>query len=100
MHGPDSDPPYVAVGAWDGMALIYHLIRTLDGRIDSDQAMEIIKGYQARSPRGPFRIDPETRDAINDIYIRRVERIDGRLVNAVVATIPGVKDPWKERNKP
>lgn len=100
MHGPDSDPTYVTVGAWDGMALIYHLIRTLDGKLDGDRAMEAIKNYQARSPRGPFRIDPETRDAINDIYIRRVERIDGRLVNAVIDTIPAVKDPWKERNKP
>jgi len=100
MHGPDSDPSFVAVGAWDGMALIYHLIRTLDGKIDGDKAMEVIKAYQARSPRGPFRIDPETRDAINDIYIRRVERVDGRLVNAVVDTIPAVKDPWKQRNKP
>ncbi|MGH7124360.1 MAG: ABC transporter substrate-binding protein, partial [Stellaceae bacterium] len=100
MHGADSDPTYVAVGAWDGMALIYHLIRTLDGKIDGDKAMEVIEGYQAASPRGPFRIDPETRDAINDIYIRKVERVDGRLVNAVVDTIPAVKDPWKQRNKP
>ena len=100
MHGPESDPTYVAVGAWDGMALIYHLIRRLDAKIDGDQAMEVIKKYQARSPRGPFRIDPETRDAINDIYIRRVERADGRLVNAVIDTIPAVKDPWKQRNKP
>ena len=99
-HGPDSDPTYVAVGAWDGMALIYHLIKTLDGKIDGDRAMELIKSYQAPSPRGPFRIDPETRDAINDIYIRRVERADGKLVNAVVDTIPAVKDPWKQRNKP
>jgi branched-chain amino acid transport system substrate-binding protein len=100
MHGPDSDPTYVAVGAWDGMALIFHLIRTLDGKIDGDRAMEVIKSYQAPSPRGPFRIDPETRDAINDIYIRRVERVDGRLVNAIIDTIPAVKDPWKQRNKP
>jgi branched-chain amino acid transport system substrate-binding protein len=100
MHGPDSDPTYVAVGAWDGMALIFHLIRTLDGKIGGDRAMEVIKSYQAPSPRGPFRIDPETRDAINDIYIRRVERVDGRLVNAIIDTIPAVKDPWKQRNKP
>src|SRR5258708_1876805 len=53
MHGADSDPTYVAVGAWDGMALIYHLIRPLDGKIDGDEAMEVIKSYQGRSPRGP-----------------------------------------------
>ncbi len=100
MHGPDSDPTFVAVGAWDGMALIYQLIRKLDGKIDGDKAMEVIKSYQAPSPRGTFRIDPETRDAINDVYIRRVERVDGRLVNAVIDTISAVKDPWKQRNKP
>ena len=87
----------VAVGI---SALIVAGAASAQGMLLDAAADKVIKKYQARSPRGPFRIDPETRDAINDIYIRRVERADGRLVNAVIDTIPAVKDPWKQRNKP
>ena len=52
------------------------------------------------SPRGPIMIDPETRDIVQNIYIRRVEKQDGKLANVEIATIPMVKDPWKELNPP
>jgi len=52
------------------------------------------------SPRGPIAIDPATRDIIQNIYIRRVEKVDGKLANVEIATIPIVKDPWKELNPP
>ena len=48
------------------------------------------------SPRGPMQIDPETRDVIQNIYIRRVEKVGNALQNIEFATIPSVKDPWKE----
>ena len=47
------------------------------------------------SPRGPIRIDPETRDIVQNIYIRRVEKVDGKLADVEISTIPMVKDPWK-----
>ena len=47
------------------------------------------------SPRGPIMIDPETRDIVQNIYIRRVEKVDGKLANVEISTIPMVKDPWK-----
>jgi branched-chain amino acid transport system substrate-binding protein len=50
------------------------------------------------SPRGPIMIDPETRDIIQNIYIRRAEKVDGKLQNVEISTIPQVKDPWKEFN--
>jgi branched-chain amino acid transport system substrate-binding protein len=96
-YGQDKDPDFFAVGAWDGMALIYDMLRKADGKIDGDKAMDVAKGWKYESPRGPISIDPETRDIVQNIYICRVEKVGGRLANVVIETIPAVKDPWKAR---
>jgi hypothetical protein len=58
------------------------------------------EGHELREPaRGPITIDPETRDIIQGVYIRRVERKDGELYNIEFATFPAVKDPFKEVEK-
>jgi branched-chain amino acid transport system substrate-binding protein len=89
-------PNFMAVGAWDGMAAIYEVTRRLNGRIDGDQAMAILKGMKIDSPRGPISIDPETRDVIQTIYVRRVERLkDGKLYNVEFDRVDNVKDPGK-----
>jgi branched-chain amino acid transport system substrate-binding protein len=93
------DPDFFAVGAWDGMQLIYDTVKKLDGKIDGDKAMEAIKGWSSESPRGPIRIDPVTRDIVQNVYICKVERVNGRLTNVVFETYEAVKDPWKERNR-
>lgn len=98
-YGKDKDPNFFAVGAWDGMALIYDLVKKLDGKIDGDKAMAAIKAWKHESPRGPISIDPETRDIVQNIYICKVEKVDGRLKNVVMETYEAVKDPWKQRNK-
>ena len=98
-YGQDKDPDFFAVAAWDGMALIYDIVKKLDGKIDGDKAMEIVKGWSYESPLGPIRIDPETRDIIQNVYICRVERVNGRLANVEFETYEAVKDPWKQRNK-
>ncbi|HXM84247.1 MAG TPA: ABC transporter substrate-binding protein [Stellaceae bacterium] len=98
-YGPDSYPDLFAVGAYDGMALIYDTVKTLNGKIDGDAAMAAIKGWKHESPRGPIMIDPETRDIVQNVYICRVEKIGGQLANVEIETYPMVKDPWKERNK-
>lgn len=98
-YGRDKDPNFFAVGAWDGMALIYDLVKKLDGRIDGDKAMAEIKAWKHESPRGPISIDPETRDIVQNIYICKVEKVNGRLANVVMETYDAVKDPWKQRNK-
>ena len=54
-----------------------------------------MKGMTWKSPRGPISIDPETRDIVQNIYIRKVEKVDGELYNVEFATIPNVKDPVK-----
>ncbi|HTS91881.1 MAG TPA: ABC transporter substrate-binding protein [Stellaceae bacterium] len=96
-YGQDKDPDFFAVGAWDGMALIYDIVQKLDGKIDGDKAMEIVKGWKFESPRGPISIDPETRDIVQNVYICRVEKVNGRLANVEIETYPAVKDPWKAR---
>jgi branched-chain amino acid transport system substrate-binding protein len=98
-YGNDKDPDFFAVGAWDGMALIYDIVKKLDGKIDGDKAMEIVKGWKYESPRGPIIIDPETRDIVQNIYICKVEKVNGRLANVPFETYEAVKDPWKQRNK-
>jgi branched-chain amino acid transport system substrate-binding protein len=98
-YGKDKDPDFFAVAAWDGMALIYDIVRRLDGKIAGDKAMEIVKGWTHESPRGPISIDPETRDIVQNVYICRVEKVNGRLANIEFETYEAVKDPWKQRNK-
>ena len=96
IAGPGNRPNFMAVGAWDGMAAIYEVARRLNGKIDGDRAMEVLKGLKIDSPRGPISIDPATRDVIQTIYVRRVERLkDGKLYNVEFDRFDNVKDPGK-----
>jgi branched-chain amino acid transport system substrate-binding protein len=88
-------PNYMAAGAYDGMHLICSAIAATKGAADAGAAMEAMKTFQAESPRGPIRIDPETRDIVQNIYIREVRAIGGEFGNVEFETIPHVKDPWK-----
>jgi branched-chain amino acid transport system substrate-binding protein len=99
VHGPDTMPDPSAVNAYDGMHIIYETTKRLSGAIDGEKAMQAIKEMKFESPRGFIAIDPVERDIIQDIYIRRVEKRDGKLVNAEIDKFPQVKDPWKEQNK-
>ena len=75
------------------------MVKATKGKFTADEAMEFFKKWKnLDSPRGPIMIDPETRDIIQNIYIRRAEKVGGRLANVEIATIPQVKDPWKELN--
>jgi branched-chain amino acid transport system substrate-binding protein len=94
-------PDFLSVGGWDGMTAIYDVIKQTKGKFDGDQMMAILKGWKnPNSPRGPIMIDPDTRDIIQNVYIRRTEMKDGKLANIEIDTIPNVKDPWKELNPP
>jgi branched-chain amino acid transport system substrate-binding protein len=94
-------PNFLTVNAWDGMAAIFDLVKATGGKFTADEAMTFFKGWKnPDSPRGPIMIDPETRDIVQNVYIRRVEKVDGKLANVEIATIPMVKDPWKELNPP
>ncbi len=95
-YGADSTPDFMGVAGYDGMAAIHHVIRKLDGKIDADKAMEVLKGWTFNSPRGMIRIDPETRDIIQNEYVHQVVSSGGRLSIKVLDTFPQVKDPCKE----
>lgn len=96
-YGNDSIPNNAAVAAWDGMEAIYGVIKQTGGKFTGDQALAILSHWKSDdSPRGPIAIDPATRDIVQNIYIRRVEKVKGQLANVEFATIPHVKDEWKE----
>ncbi len=99
-YGAKLNPGFMAVGAWDAMDMIFHAIREQKGKIDPDRTMEILSHYKTEnSPRGPFSIDPETRDVVQNEYVREVRRVHGQLENVEIETAATqIKDPWKQFN--
>jgi branched-chain amino acid transport system substrate-binding protein len=92
-------PDHVGVSAYDGLHLIFAALTKTGGNTDGDALIAAMKGMAWESPRGPIMIDPDTRDIVQDIYIRRVERVDGELYNVEFDKFPAVKDPWKQPKK-
>jgi branched-chain amino acid transport system substrate-binding protein len=90
-------PGFVAVGGYDGIHLIYEALKKTGGKTDGDALVGAMKGMQWESPRGPISIDPETRDIVQNIYIRKVEKVDGELYNVEFQTFDAVKDPGKTK---
>jgi branched-chain amino acid transport system substrate-binding protein len=82
------------------MHLIYEALKKTGGKTDGDALVAAAKGMQWESPRGPVAIDPETRDIIQTVYIRRVEKVGGQLRNVEFDKVENVKDPVKARMKP
>jgi len=95
-HGPNYRTSFMSVGAWDGMAAIFHAIKANNGKFDADKFVGSLKGWQTESPRGPIMIDAETRDIVQNEYMRRVERRDGQLFNIEFENLGMTKDPWKQ----
>jgi branched-chain amino acid transport system substrate-binding protein len=89
------NPDFFSVGGYDGMHLIDAALTKAAGKTDGDSLVDAAKGMSWESPRGPMSIDPETRDVIQTVYIRKVEKVDGHLVNVEIAEVPNVKDPFK-----
>ena len=92
-------PDFVSLGGYDGMHLIYEALKKTGGNADGDALIAAMKGMAWESPRGPMSIDPDTRDLVANIYIRKVEKIDGQLWNTEFETYPAVKDPMKVATK-
>jgi len=92
-YGARPRPDFLAVAAWDGMDAIYQTIARLKGVIDPDQAMDVLKNLKLDSPRGPVEIDPATREPIETVYVRKVEKVNGDIVNQEIAAFPHVKVP-------
>jgi branched-chain amino acid transport system substrate-binding protein len=92
-------PNFMSVGGYDGMHLIYEALKKTGGDTNGDKLIEAMKGMKWESPRGPISIDAETRDIVQNIYIRRVEKVNGELYNVEFATFENVKDPGKAEKK-
>jgi branched-chain amino acid transport system substrate-binding protein len=93
------NPDFFAVGGYDGMHLIYESLKKTGGKTDGAALIAAAKGMKWTSPRGPVSIDPETRDVINTIYIRRVQKVGKDLVNVEFDKVENVKDPVKAAMK-
>jgi branched-chain amino acid transport system substrate-binding protein len=96
------NPDFFSVGGYDGMHLIYAALAKTKGATDGEQLITAAKGMNWESPRGQISIDPETRDIVQTVYMRRVEKVEkvgGKLVNVEIAKVDNVKDPVKARMK-
>jgi branched-chain amino acid transport system substrate-binding protein len=89
----DRDPDFFSVGGYDGMQIIDLALQKSGGKTDADSLVDAARGASWDSPRGHISIDPQTRDVVQTVYIRRVEKVDGRLVNVEIAKIADVKGP-------
>ncbi|CAN5454370.1 ABC transporter substrate-binding protein [soil metagenome] len=90
-------PNFMAVGGYDGMHVIYEALRKTGGKGNGDQLLAAMKGQIFESPRGPIFIDAQTRDIVQNIYLRKVEKKDGQLYNVEFDVIKDVKDPGKAK---
>jgi branched-chain amino acid transport system substrate-binding protein len=93
MHG--RNPDFFSIGGYDGMHAIYEALKKTNGNPDAEALIGAAKGMLWESPRGPMSIDAQTRDVVQTIYIRRVEKVGGELVNIPFDKIENVKDPTR-----
>src|SRR5712692_1354018 len=97
MHG--RNPDFFSAGGYDGMHVIYEALKKTGGNTDGEALIAAARGMKWDSPRGPMSIDPETRDVVQTIYIRRVQKVGDEYVNVPFDRIENVKDPAGERRK-
>jgi branched-chain amino acid transport system substrate-binding protein len=93
------NPNIYSIGGYDGIHLIYEVLKKTGGKTDAEALVAAAKGMKWESPRGPISIDPETRDIVQTVYIRRVDKVGGQLLNVEFDKVENVKDPFKARMK-
>jgi branched-chain amino acid transport system substrate-binding protein len=89
-------PNFMAVGGYDGMRLLAKGLEQTKGA-GGQALLEAMKGQTFESPRGNILIDAQTRDIVQDMYIRKVEKKDGQLWNIEFDAIKQMKDPGKSK---
>ncbi len=90
------NPDFFSVGGYDGMHIVYEALKKTGGKTDAEGLIDAVKGMAWESPRGRISIDPETREIVNTVYIRRVEKIGGRTQNVEIEKFENVKDTGKK----
>jgi len=93
---PKDRPNFMSVGGYDGMHLIAEVLKKTGGSADAEKFVEAAKGMKWISPRGPISFDPATRDIVQTIYIRKVEKVGGKLQNVEFDQVADFKDPGKQ----
>ena len=93
---PKDRPNFMSMGGYDGMHLIAEVLKKTGGNADAEKFIEAARGMKWTSPRGPVSIDPATRDIVQTIYIRKVERVAGKLQNVEFDQVADFKDPGKQ----
>ena len=93
------NPNIYSIGGWDGIHLIYETLKKTGGKTDGESLINAAKGMKWESPRGPISIDPETRDIVQTVYIRRVEKVGNETRNVEFDKIENVKDPPRVAKK-
>jgi branched-chain amino acid transport system substrate-binding protein len=93
------NPDFGSVGAYDGMHVIYEALKKAGGKTDGDSLVAAAKGISFESPRGPFLIDAETRDIVQNISVRQVRKVGDALRNVVIDKVEKVKDPGSAGKK-
>ena len=91
------NPDFFSVGDYDGMHIIYEALKGTKGNTDAEALVQIARNLKWESPRGPVSIDPETRDIIQTVYIRRTEKVGNQIVNVDIDEVENVKDPVKAK---
>jgi len=94
---PGMRPNFMAVGGYDGMRVIYEALKATKGKGDGTALLAAMKGQIFESPRGPMFIDAQTRDVVHNIYLRKVDKMNGQLYNVEFDVIKDVKDPGKTK---
>jgi len=87
---------FISVGGYDGIGLVYQALKETNGNTDADAVVGAMKGMKWESPRGPIAIDPRSRDIVQNVYIRKVQKVEGEPWAIEFETFPAVKDPLKE----
>lgn len=98
-YGPDSSPDFFGEQGWSGMKLIYDVIERTNAKVTPESFLKVTESWKYDAPRGPMSIDPITRDVIDNQYVREVRKVDGKLQNTEIYTIPMVSDPWRQFGK-
>ncbi len=90
------NPDVFSIGGYDGMHLIYEALKKTGGKTDGESLIAAAKGMKWESPRGPISIDSDTRDIVQTVYIRRVDKVGGEIRNVEFDKIENVKDPARK----
>ncbi|MFC0658474.1 ABC transporter substrate-binding protein [Eoetvoesiella caeni] len=94
---PNKRPNFMSVAGYDGMHLIYDVVKKNGGDSSGEKFIATAKGMSWESPRGPITIDPQTRDINQNIYIRKVEKVGDKNQNVEFDHIADFKDPGKQK---